>query len=195
MPIRRHLITAAAALLSTGCASSGQAGVAAGKSVQAEFDASVSVRPAEVDPMRRCRPRDACDSKPGKAHMMTTDLAGTVYALGTRADPARRTVTFDKIDWFFGKAATPACIADKVEIPPAAWCNDYYYRNRNDLQRTVSVADSATISVADYSSASPVPQKVVGLRALDKRFEGSETIIILTVRNGVIVDLKEQFTP
>ncbi|SDT76217.1 hypothetical protein SAMN04489716_7552 [Actinoplanes derwentensis] len=126
----------------------------------------------------------------------TTNLVGKVYALGTRADARQRTVTFDKIDWFFGETATTACRADKVSIPPAAWCNDFYYRNRNDFQRTVSIANSATITVVDYhSAASPIPQIPASLQTLDRRFKDSETILIMTIREGLIVDLREQFTP
>lgn len=130
------------------------------------------------------------------ARPWTTSLTGKVYALGIRADPARRTITFDKIDWFFGDAASAACKADKKPIPPAAWCNDYYFRNRNPLQRTVSLAGSARVTLADYdSTASPVPQKRASLRELDKRFADSETILVLTIRRGVITAVREQFTP
>jgi hypothetical protein len=215
MLISRNLAAIAAGVLiaiSTGCSSPDQENVAASKAVQDDIEiagvppgtphgAARNKNPIVPDAVDMklsltCHYPGPCDKGPGTVRTVTTDLADQVYALGKRADAGQRTVTFDKIDWFFGSAAAAACRADKIKIPPTAWCNDFYYRNRNHLQRTVRLAHSATISLVDYySTASPPAQKPATLQALGRRFDDSETILVMTIRDGLILDIQEQFTP
>jgi hypothetical protein len=46
-----------------------------------------------------------------------------------------------------------------------------------------------------YSATSPSRQKPVSLQVLNQRFKDSRTILILTIRDGVIASVREQFTP
>ncbi|GAA1615573.1 hypothetical protein [Actinoplanes couchii] len=173
-----------------------------------------SIGPATPEDVVRAAPEDvvrAAPEKAGASDPLFNKVAVTqseapvkaaetktteVYALGVRADAKQRTVTFDEIEWFTGKAARAACQADKVEVQPSAWCHDFYYRNPDDRKRTAALAESATVTIADYfSEAETVPQKKAGLSELDERLTEGETLLVLTVRDGVITGLREQFTP
>jgi hypothetical protein len=68
-------------------------------------------------------------------------------------------------------------------------------RRSQDL-RTASLADSATLALSDLRATDgSAKQKAVSLQELASTIADRKPILILTVSNGVIVAVKEHFTP
>jgi hypothetical protein len=160
------------------------------------FHPTISAHQAMADRVMACVEGQKCGGEPANEHITKTDLDGEVYAFGTHVDPARRILTFNKIDWFEDAQALAACKADKVVVRDNAWCNDYYYRDRNQLLRTASLADAAEVSVLDFNAtAAFVPQMPVNLTQLKATIAERQAILVLTVEKGVITRIREVFTP
>ena len=110
-------------------------------------------------------------------------------------DPAAGTVTVDVVQFLTGDAAASAAAEDGGEVQPP---NDYWIRNQNDLLRTLPVAGGArvvttTLTAAESGDATePVEVDLQRLAELPG-LEGA--LFWLTVTDGTVVDLEEQYLP
>jgi hypothetical protein len=109
-------------------------------------------------------------------------------------DPARRTVTFDLLQWFEGEAAAKAAAEDGEESPPP---NDYYIRNVNPRLRTLPVAADAPITVSSLaSSANPTKDTPVTLAQLAGYFPTNVADPFwITVERGQVTGIAQQYLP
>ena len=107
-------------------------------------------------------------------------------------DPAGGSITFDLIQLYFGEEARREELKDHDTPYPAP--NDVYSRNVNPRLRTLPVLGGATITVLDDDYA-PLhePVSLAKLAAVMPR-QGSMPFWI-TVRDGQVVKIAEQFVP
>jgi len=119
-------------------------------------------------------------------------LTGTQYAYLKSADLAKRTITFDLVEWFEGKAAVAACQADG--IPPAddGWCTDWYVRNKNKKLRTYPVAAGASLRIIGATGTQLVAADLGKFRTT---LLSTERVFVFTVRAGQITKADEIYTP
>lgn len=101
---------------------------------------------------------------------------------------------FDLACWFSGDPATAAAKADGEEYPPP---NDYYIRNANETLRREPVA-SGSISVAwipDFGT--PATTDITYTQWVSNRDFGQTYVppVWITVKNGAVVDIVEQWLP
>jgi hypothetical protein len=127
----------------------------------------------------------------------TSDLADGRHPVRVvRVDPAKRLVTVDVVQWFTGTAAASAAAQDgAAEVPPP---NDYWIRNVNPRLRTLTVAKSAPITtnvLTAAESGSSTTDVPVDLDRLSHLQGLSQALFWLTVRDGVVTAVSEQFLP
>jgi hypothetical protein len=111
-------------------------------------------------------------------------------------DPDRRRITFDLIQFYQGEDATREAAKDHQESPPP---NDYYIRNTNPRLRTLPVTSDAAITcntlTAGYTGSATknvaVPLDRLRIVLLGK----SSPPFWITVRNGQVVKIAEQYLP
>lgn len=118
-------------------------------------------------------------------------LAGTQYGYITGVDESARTLTFDKVEWFTGAAATQACEADGVIVRDNEKCNDYYIRNNNELLRTAPISPAAKFSLQSPDDA--LVQLETTLPELSAKRK--DRLFIISFTNGSVTRVKEQFLP
>jgi hypothetical protein len=111
-------------------------------------------------------------------------------------DAARRTITFDLIQFFTGEAAIKAAAEDNKESPPP---NDYYIRNVNPRLRTLPVAADAPITVnvlAAQTTGSSTKDVSVTLEKLAGYFPNPGTPPFwITVAQGQVTRIAQQYLP
>ena len=111
-------------------------------------------------------------------------------------DPARRTVTFDLIQWFEGDAAAKAAAEDGQESPPP---NDYYIRNVNPRLRTLPVRADAPITcntlTAGYTGSATKNVRLPLDRLAIVLPRGGGGLFWITVRHDQVVRIAEQYVP
>lgn len=101
---------------------------------------------------------------------------------------------FDLACWFSGEPANAAAKADGEESPPP---NDYYIRNTNETLRREPVA-SGSISVAWIPDlGAPATTDITYTQWLSERDFGQTYVppVWITVKNGAVVDIVEQWLP
>jgi hypothetical protein len=105
-------------------------------------------------------------------------------------------VTFDVVQFFFGKAAAAAAAEDhSSEVPPP---NDHWIRNQSHLLRTLSVTSAAPITVNCMGALithSATTNLHVTLARLGQFPHLNDGIFWLTVRHGVVTRIAEQYIP
>jgi len=105
-------------------------------------------------------------------------------------DPARRTVTFDLIQFYQDNQATIEAAKDHQESPPP---NDYYVRNVNPKLRTLSVQADATITANQIAGSNQ--NLPVSLDRLATLTHEHSPVFWITVRHDQIVKIGEQWVP
>jgi hypothetical protein len=125
-----------------------------------------------------------------------TDLAdGRHYFRLKGLDPTARTITIDVVQFLTGEEARQAAEEDDQEA------YDYYIRNQNDRQRTLTVAPDMTVVVntlsADEtgSSTKDHPITVEKLRAYFTEGKTSGALFYLALTHGVVTSVREQYLP
>ncbi len=136
-------------------------------------------------------------STTGSSGVPRTDLVDGRYpAYFTKVDATRRLVTIDVVQFFTGKAAATAAAGDNPgETSPP---NDYYIRNANPRLRTLAVVEGAAVSVNVLSAAESgdaTKDTVVTLAKLASYPSLKYSLFWVTVRDGVVTRLAEQFLP
>ncbi len=108
-------------------------------------------------------------------------------------EAAAEEIDFDLACWFSGDAAARAAAEDGQESPPP---NDYYVRNVNPTLRTLSVADDASVTWLP-SPGDPATEETVSYSDwLDGRqARDFQPGVWLTIEDGAIVDIREQYVP
>jgi hypothetical protein len=108
----------------------------------------------------------------------------------TAVDPARGTITFDLVQWYFGEDAAREAAKDHQESPPP---NDYYIRNVNPKLRTLSTAAEASITVNNLlNTQQPTPVSLAKLATLT---HDRSPVFWITVRHGQVQKISEQWVP
>ena len=102
-------------------------------------------------------------------------------------------VSFDLACWFTGTAAEAAANEDGEESPPP---NDYYIRNETDQLRVVTVDPSAEVAwlseLGDPGSLTTVTYDMWRAGQPERSYRPG---VWLTVENGSIMVIEEQFVP
>lgn len=178
----RPIRTIASVLLVAGLA---VAGCARG---QPDQDASAPTQPPAVT-APPAAPGPA-DPTPTRQPVVLVD--GRHPVIVKTVDPAGRSITVDLIQLYFGEEARREELKDHDTPYPAP--NDVYSRNVNPRLRTLPVLAGATITVLDDDYA-PLhePVSLAKLAAVMPR-QGSMPFWI-TVRDGQVVKIAEQFVP
>jgi hypothetical protein len=118
-------------------------------------------------------------------------------------DAATSTLMFDLEQFFSGEAADKAAQEDGVIGPGEHVDNDVYIRNVNPLLRTVPISATVNISIIRWTNCcedrlSPTlatfAQAFPGPGPTDD-FHGPNSAYWLTVKNGAIVKIEEQYFP
>ena len=117
-----------------------------------------------------------------------------------------RTLEFDRAEFLTGAKATAAARADGVIGPGEAVPNDYYIRNPQHRFRVLPLAAEVRVTTAPCDPA--CRERVPGhLRGLAQSFHVPETLTLahpyrgtqsqywLTVRDGRVVAIDEQYLP
>ncbi len=113
-------------------------------------------------------------------------------ALIASFDARRAVVTYDVVQWFEGKAAQAACQADGV-TNSGAWCNDYYWRNANDLLRINGFAPNATFEIVNQGEGPTF--KRVSINAFADYARGSGSVFVIKTKGSEVTAIREHFTP
>jgi hypothetical protein len=129
----------------------------------------------------------------GGRHLPQTP-ADVRYALLRSVDVRRHSLTFDQLQWFWGAAAHRACVEDGETIGDFEWCHDYYYRNHSTYLRTLPVSRGASLTWLPPRDTR-TPQKLT-LTQLARVVAGKPSRYwVLTIRDGRVVALRQQFVP
>jgi hypothetical protein len=127
-----------------------------------------------------------------------TDLAdGRHEAYLSALDVGKRRLTFDVVQFLTGAAAAKAAKEDGQSETP----NDYYIRNQNTKLRTLDLAPGLTIVVnvlTAEETGDATKDTPVTLTRLKSFFGGDAmkyALFHVTVKNGVVTRLDEQFLP
>jgi hypothetical protein len=183
MTIMRPIRTLATTLLIAGLAAAG-----CGRSQPDQNTSPPTQEPAVTAPAPKAPGPDG--TTPGRQPVVLADGRHPVFL--KTVDPAGGSITFDVIQLYFGDEARREELKDHDTPYPAP--NDVYSRNVNPRLRTLPVLAGATITVLDDDYA-PLhePVSLVKLAAVMPR-QGSMPFWI-TVRDGQVVKIAEQFVP
>jgi hypothetical protein len=101
--------------------------------------------------------------------------------------------------WFTDQEAIEAALEDGVPREDAG-INGYYIRNESPRWRILSIAPDASVVLTTYPVADPAHPVEVTLDRFAELFGSSEGYLPLspywlTIRNGVVVTIEEQFVP
>jgi hypothetical protein len=147
-----------------------------------------AVRTTLRDPLKPLDVPDTSECAPGPGALPDGLYFGFI---GAALD---NTFEFDLACWFSGAPATQAAAQDGQESPPP---NDYYIRNTNKTERTVAVA-SSDVPVAWLSNpGSPTTTEITYNQWLSYQGAGPayQPPIWITIRNGAVIDIVEQYLP
>lgn len=120
-----------------------------------------------------------------------------IVAVGSDQGPPRLMV--DVLQWFTDQAAIDAALEDGVPRSEAG-INGYYIRNENPRWRIVEVEPAAPVALASYPLGQIDDPATVGLHRFASLFTDSGQYLRyspywLTVRNGIVTRIEEQFLP
>ena len=128
---------------------------------------------------------------------------GRSYGYIKSVNAAGSTLVFDLAQFFTGDAANQAARADGKIGPGETIDNDFYIRNVNPKLRTVPISPTVKISIIQWTnccehtispSLATFAHAFPGPGPTDD-FHGPNTSYWLTVTNGQIVKIEEQYLP
>jgi hypothetical protein len=122
---------------------------------------------------------------------------GYLTAVGASQEPPR--LVLDLAVWFTDQEAIEAALEDGVPREDAG-INGYYIRNESPRWRILSIDPDATVVLSTYPVADPAHPVEVTLDRFAELFASSDGYLPLspywlTIRNGVVVTIEEQFVP
>jgi hypothetical protein len=194
---------AVAVLLALGAAACGSTGGVVDPSGDASTDpAEVASEAATDDPTDEPtgeptdEPTDAAaptDEEPADAVIED----GRHPTLLTALDETAQTVTFDLVQFLTGDEAAAAYAEDVPEDPDAGPPNDYWIRNVSARLRTLPIAPGATVTVLRPGGPEELAATLEELALLPSLVEGriGTNPFWLTVEDGVVVAIEEQYLP
>jgi hypothetical protein len=120
-----------------------------------------------------------------------------IVAVGDDQDPPRMVV--DLQQWFTDQEAVDAALEDGVH-PSEAGINGYYIRNENPRWRIVEVEPTAPVALTTYPYGQIDDPRIVDLTRFASLFTASDEYIKyspywITVEDGMVVGIEEQFVP
>jgi hypothetical protein len=120
-----------------------------------------------------------------------------VVAVGDDQDPPRLVVDIQQ--WFTDQAAVDAALEDGVH-PAEAGINGYYIRNENPRWRIVEVDPDVLVALTTPPHGQIDDPAIVDLPRFGTLFQASDEYIAyspywITVRDGVVVRIDEQYLP
>jgi hypothetical protein len=126
-----------------------------------------------------------------------TDGRHFVYVTKLHGTPPDATLTFDLAEFLTGEAAAQAAAEHGDESPPP---NDYYIVNDNPRLRTMPVTPNVTIQAIDWTNCCeltdvPYTDWAASLTSPTDALYGTETQYWITVSDGRIVAIEEQYLP
>lgn len=122
---------------------------------------------------------------------------GVFVAVGATQKPPRLVIDIEQ--WFTDQAAVDAAIEDGNTVDPGI--NGYYIRNANPRWRMVEIEPAATVSLSTYPTVDPSHPTVVSLSTFGGFFSSYEGRLLrlspywITVKDGMVVSIEEQFIP
>jgi hypothetical protein len=131
---------------------------------------------------------------------------GRQFGYLTDADAQSRLVTFDLAQWLSGDAANRAAVEDGQIEQGEEVANDSYVRNINRRTRVLRMSPDARIVIAriDCTPTCDPAGTFEGLAGsfdddtphdLYSPYRGADTQYWITVRDGVVVEIEEQYSP
>jgi cell division protein FtsB len=125
---------------------------------------------------------------------------GRLVAVGASQEPPRLVIDIEQ--WFTGEEAAEAAIEDGV-LPPGATAieNDFYIRNEDPRWRMLEVDPATTVSLTTYPYGDIDDPMVVSLTRFGELYHSTEDGLLrlfpywITVRDGTVVQIEEQFIP
>jgi hypothetical protein len=128
---------------------------------------------------------------------------GRSYGYIKSVDATNKELVFDLAQFFSGDAANKAAQEDGVIGPGESVDNDYYIRNVNPKLRIIPIAPTVIIEIIQWSNCCEHTLKPT-LTTFAKAFPGPgptddfhglDSSYWLTVKNGAIVKIEEQYLP
>jgi hypothetical protein len=124
---------------------------------------------------------------------------GALVAVGADQDPPR--LAIDVQQWFTGAAADEAAAEDGA-LPPGETHvpNDYYIRNQDTRWRILPIDPAAQVAMTVYPYGDPEAPRTVTLTRFAELFADAEGSVRwfpywVTVRDGVVVEIEQQYIP
>jgi hypothetical protein len=137
--------------------------------------------------------------------------AGEQFGFVTEADAAKRTITFDPAEWLDGEEGRLAAVEDGAIGSDEGLSNDYYIRNPDGRTRELELAPTASVRAAmpvtGLAARPPADCKsgtgctgydvsLAGFFASFRKLRYADGLKFwLTIRDGKVVRLDEQYTP
>jgi hypothetical protein len=122
---------------------------------------------------------------------------GAFVAVGATQKPPRLVIDIEQ--WFTDQAAVDAAIEDGITADPGI--NGYYIRNANPRWRMIEIDPAAKVSLSTYPTVDPSDPTVVNLSTFGEYFSSYEGRLLrlspywITVKDGMVVAIEEQFIP
>jgi hypothetical protein len=121
---------------------------------------------------------------------------GRLYAVGAAQEPPR--LIIDIQQWFTDQAAVDAAIEDGITVDPGI--NGYYIRNESPRWRTVEVAPGTQVMLTISPYGTIEHPGVVSFERFSTLFTSDDMPLQwfpywITVRDGKIVEIEEQYIP
>jgi len=160
----------------------------------------------------------ACGGGSGEEGGGTTNEPEPTQATTTTAAPAEHfgyirsvstagpaaTLAFDEAEWLTGKEAQKAAEEDGAVPPGEPVPNDYYIRNPDKTTQTIPIANDAKITAKRCSLCrNGKPGELGGFLASFSKgrqtyadpYRGKYSLYWLTIEDGLVVAIDEQYVP
>lgn len=101
-------------------------------------------------------------------------------------------ITVDYVDFLFGKEAAQAAKAAGDESPPP---NDYYIRNVNPKLRKLRVGDGVKAVLLNGGPTDKERVEMKRFAAMGPRLKERKTLLRITVSDGIVTSLEQEYRP
>jgi hypothetical protein len=191
------LLVAGMALLAAACADDEEPPVA---SVSPSVSATTTASPTEGEPSDTESPEPS--ETPSESESPAVALEdGRHFGDIVSIDVEDQTLVLDLAYFLTGAEANEAADEHGDEVPVP---NDYYIVNDNPKLRTLDVAPDVEVLVIDWGNCCELQEGEIQPfvdafatedHAWDAMYQGSDSWYWLTVEDGVVVEIEEQYLP